>query len=88
MSTCYNTDFKRNLEPSFAIFEISSGHKVPDTSLQRDIDVCERRSECVSNPECPFDVVERAKHSDLLVNLSKLETAMQTAVSQQCRRKF
>jgi hypothetical protein len=88
VSTCYNTDFKRNLEPSFAFFEISSGHKVPDTSLQRDIDVCERRSECVSNPECPFDVVERAKHSDLLVNLSKLETAMQTAVSQQCRRKF
>ncbi len=84
VSTCYNTDFKRNLEPSFAFFEISSGHNVSDVSLQRDIDLCERRSECVSNLECPFEVVEQAKNSDLLVNLSKLEKAIRTAISHQC----
>jgi len=87
VATCYNMDFKNNLGERFASYQISSGHAVPDQSLQRSVDLCQRRENCFASHGCPFDVVESAKQSDLQVNLSILQIALDEAASQQCQDK-
>ena len=85
VATCYNLDFKKNLDQSFAFYQMSSGHSVPDASLQGDLYACQERADCFSEPGCSFDVVQRAKHTDLLVNISILETDLNEALSHHCK---
>ena len=84
-ATCINADFKRNLEKYFAHYELSTGHMVADSGVQKFIRGCEGYSVrgCSYTANCTFSHA-RSAVQDVYVSTEKLRESVKRVIDWKC----